>query len=169
MLVKAEREGKRMRIISVFHVIILISVLVGCGLGNNSAQDSNLALIKTTNPTPALLDNNTNKKLNLVNRIKEDAYSIKEIYDVAVIKGHKETLVAYKVKHLYRFQMKIIEKRLNEKLEKKYPDEDFIVSSDYKIFLEAVKLNEKMKDPKFSNEKANNKLDEIIKLKKEMT
>ena len=44
--------------------------------------------------------------------------------------------------------MKKIEKEVNEMLEKKYPDEDFIVSSDYKIFLEAVQIEEKLKDPK---------------------
>ena len=39
--------------------------------------------------------------------------------------------------------MKKIEKEVNDILEKKYPDEDFIVSSDYKIFLEADRLGRK--------------------------
>ncbi len=65
--------------------------------------------------------------------------------------------------------MKKIEKEVTEMLEKKYPDENFVVSSDYKIFLEAFRLGEKMKEPNFSNEEAQKRLDEIIELKKELT
>ncbi|WP_057774164.1 sporulation protein [Cytobacillus dafuensis] len=147
---------------------ILLLGLTGCGLGEDS-KDSELALIKTTDPSPALLEKNTKENLDFVESVKHDIASMKELYDVAVVKGKKDTLVAYKVKHFYRFQMKKIEKKVNEMLEKKYPDENFTVSSDYKIFLEAVKLNEKMKDPNFSQEKANKELKKIIKLKQELT
>ncbi|MBY0120998.1 YhcN/YlaJ family sporulation lipoprotein [Bacillus sp. S/N-304-OC-R1] len=148
---------------------LLTASLAGCGMGGDDTKDSDLALIKTTNPSPALLGKNTKENLELVDSIKKDISSMKELYDVAVVKGNNDTLVAYKVKHLHRFKMKKIEKRLNEMLEKKYPDENFTISSDYKIFLEAVKLNEKMKDPKYPDKKANEKLKEIIKLKNEMT
>lgn len=153
-----------------FCIIILVMAagLTGCGIGPEEPKESELALIKTTNPRPALIERNTKEKLDLVESIKEDISSMDEVYDVAVVKGKKDTLVAYKVKHLHRFQMKKIEKRMTDMLEKKYQDEEFTVSSDYKIFLEAVKLNEKMKDPNFSNKEANQKLQEIIKLKQEM-
>ncbi|KAB2337236.1 sporulation protein [Cytobacillus depressus] len=150
-------------------MIILGAGLTGCGMGKDGPKESELALIQTTNPSPALLEKNTRANLDLMERIKKDVTDMKELYDVAIVKGKKDILVAYKVKHRYRFQMKKIEKKLNDKLEKKYPDEKFTVSSDYKIFLEAVKLNEKMKDPDFSNEKANKELKDIIKLKQEMT
>jgi hypothetical protein len=65
--------------------------------------------------------------------------------------------------------MKRIEKKMTKMLEEKYPEENFTVSSDYKIFIEAVELQEKMKDPDFSDKKAKKKLDKIIKLQKEMT
>lgn len=153
-----------------FCIIILVMAagLTGCGIGPEEPKESELALIKTTNPRPTLIERNTKEKLDLVESIKEDISSMDEVYDVAVVKGKKDTLVAYKVKHLHRFQMKKIEKRMTDMLEKKYQDEEFTVSSDYKIFLEAVKLNEKMKDPNFSNKEANQKLQEIIKLKQEM-
>lgn len=85
--------------------------------------------------------------LNLVENIEHDVEKMKELYDVAVVKSNGDTLVAYKVKHLQRFHMKKIEKKMTKMLEEKYPDENFIVSSDYKIFIEAVELQEKMKDP----------------------
>ncbi|MEH7523797.1 sporulation protein [Bacillus sp. JJ1503] len=149
-------------------MFIFAAGLSGCGIGTDEPKKSKLALVKTTNPSPALLESNTEEKLDLVESIKQDISSMKEIYDVAVLKGKKDTLVAYKVKHMYRFQMKKIEKRMSDMLEKKYKDEKFTVSSDYKIFLEAIKLNERMKDPNFTDKKANQKLQEIIRLKQEM-
>ncbi|GLB58936.1 hypothetical protein NCCP133_10690 [Cytobacillus sp. NCCP-133] len=132
-------------------------------------NESDLALLKTTNPPPALIEKNTKENLDLIADIEHDIESMEELYDVAVVKGKEKTLVAYKVKHIQRFHMKKIEKKMTKLLEKKYPEEHFIVSSDYKIFIEAVELQEKMKDPDFSDKKAKKKLDKIIKLKKEMT
>ncbi|WP_205416557.1 hypothetical protein, partial [Escherichia coli] len=70
-----------------------------------------------------LLERNTSENLDLVASIEHDVESMKELYDVAIVKGKKDTLVAYKVKHLYRFSMKKIEKKLNDMLEDKYPQE----------------------------------------------
>ncbi|TCJ04387.1 YhcN/YlaJ family sporulation lipoprotein [Cytobacillus praedii] len=152
--------------ISLHIVLFIVLGLAGCS--QNESKESELALIKKTDPNPVLIDENTKGNLDLVANIKEAIASYKEIYDVAVVKGKKETLVVYKVKHLQRFHMKKIEKKIKEKLEKKFPDEKFTVSSDYKIFLEAVKLNEKMQKLDYSEKKANKRLKEIIKLKQEM-
>ncbi|CAM3808722.1 sporulation protein [Cytobacillus oceanisediminis] len=146
----------------------LLIAITGCS-GDGEVTESDLALLKTTNPPPTLIEKNTKENLDLVASIEHDVESMKELYDVAVVKGDSDTLVAYKVKHLQRFHMKRIEKKMNKMLEEKYPDENFTVSSDYKIFIEAVELQEKMKDPDFSDKKAKKKLEQIIKLKKEMT
>lgn len=152
--------------ISLYVVLFILLGLAGCS--QNESKESETALIKKTDPNPVLIDENTKGNLDLVANIKEAIASYKEIYDVAVVKGKKDTLVVYKVKHLQRFHMKKIEKKIKEKLEKKFPDEKFTVSSDYKIFLEAVKLNEKMQKSDYSEKKANKRLKEIIKLKQEM-
>lgn len=152
----------------IFLYIVLFIVLGLAGCSQNESKESEMALIKKTDPNPVLIDENTKGNLDLVANIKEAIASYKEIYDVAVVKGKKDTLVVYKVKHLQRFHMKKIEKKIKEKLEKKFPDEKFTVSSDYKIFLEAVKLNEKMQKSDYSEKKANKRLKEIIKLKQEM-
>ncbi|RBP92168.1 sporulation lipoprotein YhcN/YlaJ [Cytobacillus firmus] len=143
-------------------------LLSGCS-GDGKVTDSDLALLKTTNPPAVLIDKNTRGNMDLVENIEHDVEKMKELYDVAVVKSNGDTLVAYKVKHLQRFHMKKIEKKMTKMLEEKYPDENFIVSSDYKIFIEAVELQEKMKDPDFTDNKAKKKLDKIIKLKNEMT
>lgn len=153
-------------------ILILISVacfITLCGCNNDGPKESGVALLKATNPTPVSFERNTKKELDLIASIEMDIEGFKELYDVAVIKGKDDILVAYKVKHMQRFRMKDIEKRMNKLLEKNYPDENFIVSSDYKIFLEAVELEENLKDPNYSQKKAEKKLKEIIKLKKELT
>ena len=147
---------------------ISLILLSGCS-SDGKVTDSDLALLKTTHPPAVLIDKNTKENLDLIQSIEHDVEKMKELYDVAVVKSNGDTLVAYKVKHLQRFHMKKIEKDMTKMLEEKYPDENFIVSSDYKIFIEAVELQEKMKDPDFTDKKAKKKLDKIIKLKNEMT
>ncbi|WML49548.1 YhcN/YlaJ family sporulation lipoprotein [Neobacillus sp. PS3-34] len=142
--------------------ILFIFLLSGCE--SNQGNESKSALLKVTNPAPIHI---ANGQKNHAENIKHDISSISEIYDVAVIEGKKDTLVAYKVKHLQRFRMKAIEKKINKLLEEKYPDENFTVSSDYKIFLEAVKLKERVKDKGLPKKKAEKELQKIIKLKDE--
>ncbi|WP_262421960.1 hypothetical protein [Bacillus aquiflavi] len=91
------------------------------------------------------------------------------MYDVAIVKGDSQILVAYKVKHLYRFQMKKLEKSVKNQFKKQFPKEKFTVSSDYKVFLEAVKMNEKMKDADYDEKKASKRLKTLIKMTKELT
>ncbi len=147
--------------------ISIVAIMVGCNSNEKDEKQAQLSLINQINPTPINLMSQPTKGSSSKN-IKEDVQSIDSIYDVAVIRGKDKTLVAYKVKHLKRFHMKAIEKEVNAILEEKYPDEDFTVSSDYKIFLEAIRLGDKLKDPKFPKEKAKKELNRIIGLSKEM-
>ncbi|MEK3989283.1 MULTISPECIES: sporulation protein [Robertmurraya] len=148
-------------------ITALTALLTSCN--TDATQHSGMSLIQKSDPDPIILDEKTEKDHKLVASIKKDVAKFDELYDVAVIKGEEEILVAYKVKHMQRFHMVKIEGEINKMLEEKYPKENFIVSSDYKIFLEAVELNDKMKDPDFSEKDAKKKLEEIIKLKKELT
>lgn len=150
-----------------YTIAFLALLLIGGCSG--SKENSGLALLKTTNPAPATIPNHKLSEESSASKIKKDISSFPEIYDVAVVQGKKDTLVAYKVKHLQRFRMKAIEKKINKLLEKRYPNENFKVSSDYKIFLEAVKLKEKMNHPNYSAQKAEKQLQAIIKLKDETT
>jgi len=147
-------------------LLACILLLASCSQ-NQKVKDSQLALIKTTNPSPITTERN--KSTNEVEEIKKDVSSFPEIYDVAVVKGKKDVLVAYKVTHMQRFRMDAIEKNLNKMLEERYPKEKFTVSSDYKIFLEVVRLNEQMKARKLSHEKAEKRLQQLIKMTEDMT
>lgn len=150
-----------------FFVVVLFFILGGCA--DYSSKETQLALIKKIGPTPTAVGENESKDLKMLKKVRKEILSVKPVYDVAVIKGEKDTVVAYKVKHLNRFRMKQIEKDINKRLEKKFPKEDFVISSDYKIFLEVIELINDEKDPDYSDKKADKKLQEIIKLKQELT
>lgn len=149
-------------------VILMILALGGCA--NYQGNETKLALVKTIDPKPAVFSKHgETEDMKLLKKVEKEILSIHPIYDAAIVKTEKETVVAYKVKHMHRFRMKQIEKQINQRLEKKFPDERFTVSSDYKIFLEVVELINKQKDPKYSPKEADKKLKEIISLKQELT
>jgi hypothetical protein len=148
-------------------VSITLLVLIGCA-NKEDGNDSKIALMKKTDPPPIeLVDNPETDSYG--HAIKREISKMKELYDVAVIQGKEETLVVYKVKHLQRFHMKKIEKKMDQYLEDKYSGEDFILSSDYKIFLETIRLKEKLKRGSISKKDAEKKFQEIVKLQKEKT
>ncbi|MEI5906553.1 sporulation protein [Bacillus spongiae] len=131
-------------------------------------KKSQTALIKTTNPPPVNLTDK-NHGISTAQLVKGEVEAIEELYDVAVIEGEKKILVAYKVKHMERFAMKKIEKNLNDLLERKFSDKNFVVSSDYKIFLEAVRLKEDINDGELTKEEARERFKEILDLKEALT
>lgn len=145
-------------------LFVSIFLMSSCSQGQNE-KDSQLALMKTTNPNPTVTGNKGQDK---AEKIEKEVESFDEIYDVAVVKGKRDTLVVYKVKHMQRFNMKKIEKDLNKTLEKKYPKENFTVSSDYKIFLEAVRLVERKNNGTLSTKQAENRFNEIVKMTSDM-
>lgn len=150
-----------------FAGVITCLLIAGCS-NKEDGKDSKVALIKTTDPPPIeLVDNPETESFG--HAIKKELAKKKELYDVAVIQSKEETLVVYKVKHLHRFKMKKIEKDMEKYLEDKYHDEDFVLSSDYKIFLETVRLKEKIQNESISKKEAEKEFKDIIELQKEKT
>lgn len=148
-------------------IVLCLFMLSACSTGQTK-NDGGMSLLKTVNPKPIVTAKSENQESAAA--IKKDVNSVPHIYDAAVVKGKKNALVVYKVKHLYRFKMKKIEKQITELLEKKYPNEKFTVSSDYKIFLEAIRLKNRIKeDNKFSEQEAEKQLKKIIKMTEAMT
>lgn len=150
-------------------IAVILLALSACSFDDGKEHDeSDSALLKTTSPPPIELKEREEDK-SVAYQVREEVSKIDEIYDVAVVEGDKKIIVAYKVKHLQRFKMKKIEKELTKKLNKEYPEDKFIVSSDYKIFLEAVRLKEDLDDDNLSNKEAAKRFKKIIRLKEEMT
>lgn len=105
----------------------------------------------------------------LVNFIGKELEQDESVYDAMVVQNENEILVAYKVHQLKRFNMEKIEADLNNRLEKDFPDYDFYVTSDSKIFLEAVELAVHVDKENYPKDKAKHWFDKIVKLEKEQT
>ncbi len=127
---------------------------------------SGCVLFEQIGPIQVVIHDDHQETVSTINKQLEEK---SELYDTIVIAAEDNILVTYKVRHLNRFKMKSIEKTLNDWLEKEYPDEDFILSSDYKIFLESYLLFEKWDEGSLAVDEAEKKLEKIIKLKKELT
>ncbi|KRG10875.1 sporulation protein [Lederbergia galactosidilytica] len=151
----------------VLAITVFFLIISGCS-SNEDGEEARLSLMKTTQPAPIEISYQE-KNDSVAYQIREDVKKINEIYDVAIIEGQKNILIAYKVSHLQRFRMKKIEKNLKDQLESDYPEKKFIVSSDYKIFLETIRLREALEDDNISIDEAEKRFKEIIKLQKEMT
>ncbi|RFU66744.1 YhcN/YlaJ family sporulation lipoprotein [Peribacillus glennii] len=152
-----------------FLLIQFVILLVAAGCGNEERMKEGTALIQQTDPPALDVRSTTYQKDGLPEKVKKEVAGIDGIYDVAVVQNGKKVLVAYKVNHMRRFQMKKIEKEVNTHLKKRFKDNEFIVSSDYKIFLETVRLNEMLMDQDVPKEKAKKKFKDIESLQKEMT
>ncbi|MED3651609.1 YhcN/YlaJ family sporulation lipoprotein [Heyndrickxia sporothermodurans] len=147
-------------------LLIIVLIMMGCSHEHDS-KESRLALMKTTQPAPVKIRDQQERSIS--EQVKNEVLQNKAIYDAAVIEGDKRILVAYKVKHFYRFKMKRIEKNLQKQLKHHFPKKKFIVSSDYKIFLESVRLKEAISDRTISQKEAKKRFNEIIKLTEELT
>ncbi|MGG4267291.1 sporulation protein [Peribacillus simplex] len=148
-------------------IMFVFCLLTACS-SQGDGKTENLALIKRTNPEPMDIINGMDEK-GLISKVKETVANEDTIYDVIVVKNGQKIIVAYKVKHLKRFNMKKIEKTVTGNLEKQFPEYDFIVSSDYKIFLESVRLNELLKEKNVPEKKAKKKFKEIEGLQNDLT
>ena len=146
--------------------LLLSLFLISCGQGGVKEEDA--SLFRTSNFSAVSTGKNRADE-DKANQIQDFVLSDGKIYDCIVIKGEKEVLVAYKVRHLHRFRLKQIEGTLKKNLEERYRDEIFIVSSDYKIFLEASRLKNRFERGELTSKEAEKRLQEIIKLSKEMT
>lgn len=148
-------------------VTLIAFMITACYNPAENSEDSNLAMMRTTKPTPIILDDSP--KDASINQVRDEVDKLPEIYDSIIIEKKDKMIVAYKVRHLYRFKMKKIEKKLRKKLESTFPDKKFTLSSDYKIFLEAVRIKEGIEEGRLSKKEASKRFKEIIKLNKERT
>ena len=149
--------------------MMIFLLVAGCANKEGGNVDDT-ALIKRTDPEPMdIIEGLDEDGKEIITDVKKTVAKHEALYDVVVVKNAKTILVAYKVKHLQRFHMKRIEKEVNKQLNEKYKDYDFVVSSDYKIFLELVRLNEMLKAKDVPEKKAIKKYNEIISLHKELT
>lgn len=136
-------------------ILILATCLFAfSGCVNN--QSESVGTNSVTNQDIAMNASNFVKKLDVIT-------------DAVAVNNDKEIFLAYKVKHLERFRLKKIEKRVKKSLEEEFPFYQITVSSDLKLFLETGKLKEKLSKEKMTSKKLSREIEELNNLLNEKT
>ncbi len=148
-----------MQIWKMIAVLIAMLLLSACSPDSDS-REARMSLFKAVDPKPVYIAGDKAP----LSRIKQEVQSFDELFDVAVIQNGKEILVAYKVKHMQRIHMEAIEKKITKMLKRDYPGNDFIVSSDMKIFLEAIELGVHVHKENYPKNKAKKWFGNIVEL-----
>lgn len=146
-------------------LVIMLFTLVGC---EKMTEENGLyVFIKNQDIPPFSLVEDSN--LSRLTTLQQELLSFDNIYDVTMVEGKEELLIVYKVKHLNRFKMQAIEKEV-EKIAKEQLSEEkeIVVSSDYKIYLETMRLHNQL-TKQIDEQELLKKFKSIIHLQKETT
>lgn len=146
-------------------LVIMLFTLVGC---EKMTEENGLyVFIKNQDIPPFSLVEDSN--LSRLTTLQQELLSFDNIYDVTMVEGKEELLIVYKVKHLNRFKMQAIEKEV-EKIAKEQLSEEkeIVVSSDYKIYLETMRLHHQL-TKQIDKQELLKKFKSIIHLQKETT
>jgi len=150
-----------MPFIKVIVFVTALFVLVGCTPDSDS-WEAKQSLFRSVDMEPVSLGEEDSAPLK---EIQQEIDQFDSLYDAALVQNGKQILVAYKVKHLQRFRMGKIEQELSEKLRSEYPDFEFLVSSDMKIFLEVVELGVHVNQEGYPEKQAQEWFQKIVDLK----
>jgi Sporulation lipoprotein YhcN/YlaJ (Spore_YhcN_YlaJ) len=146
-----------------FLLLTSIGLISGCAGNQNQFADNN--------DDANIVKVHTSKSIDqsIANQAKEKVIKEEEILGVKAVNTDKELLIAVEVNHMDRFRLKEIEKKINQKTEKQFPNHEVTISTDSKIFLELEKLENKMKKNKLDNKKLEKELKRIKSLSEELT
>lgn len=138
-----EKEGERVRKFqSVLFLILSILILSGC-----------------TDKEKFIVYGSPRNEEKLESALKEEDYIDKS----TVIQQDDKMLITVQIKPWDKWNTAKLEKKLQKKFDKLYPEKDVTVSADYKIFYEANKVKkEGLKDDEITD-----KIKELKKLAKE--
>ncbi|WP_251525919.1 YhcN/YlaJ family sporulation lipoprotein [Metabacillus litoralis] len=136
-------------------------VTSGCNMtnANNEKNSINITNVSSQNT----------KNLNMTDQVKQLLNKQKEVSDVKVVNSDKELFIAAEIKHMDRFRIKEIEKKLKKLTEDNYPNHNVTLSTDMKIFLELDELEKKVNEKNMSKKKIEKELKRIKSLSEEQT
>lgn len=137
-------------------LIVMLILINGCATDNQ----------KKAQPEPTKISYQTESYDQTISkRAKKLIEKRDEIPKVVSINTDKDLIVAFKINHLNRFQLKEIEKDIKKQLKKEFKDYKITVSRDTKIFIETERLTNELSD--LDQKKMKKKVKKIIKLSKE--
>ncbi|ANX12386.1 hypothetical protein ABE41_010220 [Fictibacillus arsenicus] len=134
-------------------ILLFLILLTSCNQSKNESEknknDSTIQIAyKQNNQTPS-------------QEAKKAILSMPEITDVKAVNTDKEMFLAVKPKHLERFQLNSLKKKIKKRVNEQNPSMKVYVSTDQKIFLKLDELESKLDDPKMDNKKIKKELKKI--------
>lgn len=146
--------------------IVCLIIPIGCAKNSSPNTQNN---IKQQNLKFTPVQNQSNINQQISNEVKNILSEHDDITEISVINNHQDIIAAINVKSLSRFKLKKIEKKLEKKVAKQFPDKEVTLSTDKKIMIELNRVERSIQKEHLSNEKLKRKISRIKKLSKEQT
>lgn len=151
-----------MKALRILLTLGLICLLIGCTTDNNASennQDVNFNTIST----------NSSIDQTASNQAKESISQHEAVIAINAANTDKKMIIAFEVEHNKRFQLADLNKKIQKKMDKEFPDLNVDVSTDKKLVLEISDLEEKIDKQDISKKKLKKEVDRLIKLMKDKT
>ncbi|AUJ26865.1 hypothetical protein [Virgibacillus dokdonensis] len=155
-----------MHVFKFLTIVVLSLLIVGCNTANtletskeNEKDEVNITKISRNQPidqTPS-------------NQAKDLLRQNSEINAIHAVNTDKQLLATVEVKHMQRFKLQNIKKKLTKKLQKNFPDLKVELSADKKIMMELGKLEKNLNKKQYSKKEVQKEVQRIIDFSKEQT
>ena len=146
---------KKMRLFKVLLVSLFSFILLVSGCNNKKEEGG------TKNDSPTPISHKENKQSPSI-EAKKTVLSMEEITDAKAVNSKDEIFLAVKPKHMERFQLASLKKKIKKKIERNNPEMEVTVSTDQKIFTLLGELEGKL-DKKTDRQDIEKELKEIKK------
>ncbi|SHG90802.1 hypothetical protein [Virgibacillus chiguensis] len=155
-----------MHVFKFLTIVVLSLLIVGCNTANtletskeNEKDEVNITKIsrnQSIDQTPS-------------NQAKDLLQQHSEINAIHAVNTDKQLLATVEVKHMQRFKLQNIKKKLTKKLQKNFPDLKVELSADKKIMMELGKLEKNLNKKQYSKKEVQKEVQRIIDFSKEQT
>ncbi len=145
----------------ILFTIFICLFLIGCGNGTATEQPNDSTIEVKNISANKLIDQEPS------NEVKKILKKHDEILGIKAANTSKNIIVAVKVKHNKRFQLKKIKKDLTKELKKNLKNFHIELTTDKKIYLELDKLEDRIQTKSIKPTKLGKEIDRITKLSKD--
>lgn len=141
------------------YAAIVFLILSGCNANSNDKSKTNLnnTVIENIDQSAAV-------------ETKKIIARHKETTAIHAVNSEKTLLAAFEIRHLKRFGLEDLKKKIEQELTKRFPDMEIEVSTDQKILMETEKLEKRIAQGRLTKKRdLDREIEKTIKLAKEKT
>lgn len=150
----------------------IILILIGLFLLVSCSKENTAERVSPKNNPPlefTKLSTNSKDDQRTANEAREFVSKFDEVTDVRAIHHDDQLLIAVKVNHFDRFDLKDIEKKLKKSTNNSFQDVNITLSTDKKLFIEIEKLENELQNDSLSKKELSKRMNKLRNLLKEET